>query len=312
MKKLDKIEIIEIIGRELQDTMKFVDIDNYFKSFGVRTDHQPSYNSKYVYVKEVLSDVNEEIIVEMAIELEIKHDSIPKASKTHTSEATFWKPGHFKLFISHLASFKTTIGYLKNELEKYGISAFVAHEDIEPTKQWQDEIEKGLFSMNALCAVLMPGFKESNWTDQEVGVAIGRQVLIISIRRGLDPYGFIGKYQGYQAIGKNVDQVAEEIFKIVSTNEKTKAMFLKTLSDLILFANSSDLGLERLKAFKKIENLPLSSVEDLRNKIVDNQNLKNAKFVKSFNSLADIYFVKSLNLNSFDKIKETEYDDLPF
>jgi len=30
MKKLEKIEIINRIGRELQDSMKFVEIDGYF------------------------------------------------------------------------------------------------------------------------------------------------------------------------------------------------------------------------------------------------------------------------------------------
>jgi hypothetical protein len=51
-------------------------------------------------------------------------------------------------------------------LRSFGVSAFVAHENIEPTK-WQDEIEKALLSMNALAAILMPGFHESKWTDQE-------------------------------------------------------------------------------------------------------------------------------------------------
>ena len=52
--------------------------------------------------------------------------------------------------------------------------------------------------MDALAAILTPGFNESKWTDQEVGVAVGRGSLIIPIRKGMNPYGFIGKYQGMQ------------------------------------------------------------------------------------------------------------------
>lgn len=50
--------------------------------------------------------------------------------------------------------------------------------------------------MDALAAILMPGFKESDWTDQEVGVAVGRGVLVIPIIRGLILYGLISKFQG--------------------------------------------------------------------------------------------------------------------
>jgi len=312
MKKLEKIEIIDMIGRELQERMKFVEIDGYFQSYGIPTDHQPSYNSKYVYVKEILPKVKDEIVLEIATELGIDHPAISSIQMIKEGEATFWKPGHFKLFISHLASFKKTIGILKRELEKYGISSFVAHEDIEPTREWQDEIEKGLFSMDALCAVLMPGFKDSNWTDQEIGVAIGRNVLIIPIRKELDPYGFIGKYQGFQAVGKNVGQVAKGIFEIISSNSKTKTKYLNTLVELILLSNTANQGVERLEALKKIKDLRLEKVEYLQDKIVENENLKNTQFLKSFNEIAWKYKPDGLSLKEFEKKKDEEYDNLPF
>ncbi len=45
--------------------------------------------------------------------------------------------------------------------------------------------------MDALCALLIEGFDTSNWTDQEVGAAIGQKKLVIPIIRDLNPYGFI-------------------------------------------------------------------------------------------------------------------------
>jgi hypothetical protein len=75
------------------------------------------------------------------------------------------------------------------------VSAFVAHDDIEPTKEWQAEIERALFSMDALVALLSEDFYGSRWTEQEVGVAIGRGVPVIPIRLGSDPHGLMGKYQ---------------------------------------------------------------------------------------------------------------------
>lgn len=312
MNKLEKLKLIDIIGRELQATMSFIEIDAYFESYGIPTDHKPSYNSKYVYVKEVLPKVKDETVLEIARELKIEHPAVSTFPVINDGDLTFWKPGHYKLFISHLSSFKKTIGILKQELEKYGISSFVAHEDIEPTKEWQVEIEKGLFSMDALCAVLMPGFKDSNWTDQEVGIAIGRNVLIIPIRRELDPYGFIGKYQGFQAAGKNISQVAEGIFEIISTNKKTKTKYLNTLVELILLSNTAEQGIERLKALNKIKDLPQETAVYLKDKIIENQNLKSTEFIILFNKFTSKYELAKLSMKAFDKQKDEFYDDLPF
>ena len=90
--------------------------------------------------------------------------------------ARLWRDGHLRLFISHKAGHKKEVGKLKGYLAEYGISCFVAHVDIEPTKEWQDEIEKALFSMHALLALLTSDFPDSKWTDQEVGIAVGRHV----------------------------------------------------------------------------------------------------------------------------------------
>ncbi len=312
MKPLERIELIDIIGRKLQEKMKFIEIDSYLESYGVSIkNHQPSYNSKYVYVKEILPKASDETIIKIAEELEINHPAMIDVTYQE-NEATFWKPGHFKLFISHLASFRETIGHLKSELEKYGISSFVAHEDIEPTKEWQVEIERGLFSMDALCAVLMPGFKESNWTDQEVGIAIGRNVLIIPIRKELDPYGFIGKYQAFQAVGKKINEVAEVIFGIIASNPKTKTKYLNTLVELIVLSNSPNQGIERLEALKKIKDVPKENIISLQNRIPENKNLKQLVFLKTFNEIAWNYDLEGLSLKEFEPKRHEDIDDLPF
>ncbi len=126
-----------------------------------------------------------------------------------------WEPGYLRLFLSHKSQHKEQIGGLKKQLAAFGISGFVAHEDIEPTKQWQSEIEKALFSMHALVPFLTEDFHNSNWTDQEIGVAIGRGIPVIPIHLGTDPYGFIGKYQAVQGKGKKPSVLANELAELV-------------------------------------------------------------------------------------------------
>lgn len=312
MNNLEKIKLIDTIGRSLQSQMTFQEIDSYFVNYGIPTNHVPSFNSKYVYVKEVLAQVKDETVLEIASELKIEHSLGNKVPIVKDEEATFWKPGHFRLFICHLASFQKTISSLKIELEKYGISSFVAHEDIEPTKEWQDEIEKGLFSMDVLCAVLMPGFSESKWTDQEIGVAFGRGILIIPIRRELDPYGFIGKFQGLQAHGKNIGQVAEGIFDIISTHTKSSTKLINCLTELFLLSNNIDEGQQRIFVIKKLKSLPIDKIVLLHDRIIDNKVLKNTKILKDFNELMDQYGLSRIQTIDFE-VKKVEVDDgLPF
>lgn len=52
-----------------------------------------------------------------------------------------WRNGYFRMFISHITSKKQQASNLKNALEEFGITSFVAHEDINPTREWQKEIQ---------------------------------------------------------------------------------------------------------------------------------------------------------------------------
>lgn len=122
----------------------------------------------------------------------------PQAAKPISSivQQRIWDTGSVRVFLSHKSLVKVETKQLKDALALYGIAAFVAHEDIEPTEEWHQEIERALFSMDALVALLTPDFHDSNWTDQEVGIAMGRGVPTILIRLGKDPYGLMGKWQG--------------------------------------------------------------------------------------------------------------------
>lgn len=126
-----------------------------------------------------------------------------------------WKPNYFRLFISHRAEFKKSATSIKLALDYYGVSGFVAHEDIKPTREWQNEIERALHSMDALLALMDSDFSKSEWTDQEIGASIGKRLPIVSVNLGMDPYGFIGKYQTLKGIGKTATNLAKEIYDLL-------------------------------------------------------------------------------------------------
>ena len=127
----------------------------------------------------------------------------------------------FRLFLSHVSKYKIEVSKLKDELASRGVSAFVAHEDIEPSQEWQREIEVALRSMHALAALLTPDFHNSLWTDQEVGWALGRGVIVLPIRLGADPYGFFGKFQGVSGSLDNAITLANVIVDVLLVHQQT-------------------------------------------------------------------------------------------
>ena len=142
---------------------------------------------------------------------------------------SYWAPGHFRLFISHASEKRTSAHRLKDALASYQIAAFVAHDDIEPTKEWQAEIETALRTMDALGAIISPAFLPSLWCDQEVGIAIGRGKLVVPLRVGSDPHGFLGKYQGLQTKGRDASAIAGQVFEILLRHDLTSQRMVESL-----------------------------------------------------------------------------------
>lgn len=310
MKALDRLTLIDRIGRELQSRMGYGDIDAYLSNFGVDISKQTSgVNSKWVYTKELLADAPESTILKIANELEIDHNYAMNAGSQETIEATFWEPHHFRLFLSHLSSYKRNVAALQSALKGYGISAFVAHVDIEPTKEWQDEIEAGLFSMDALAAVLMDGFKESNWTDQEVGIAIGRGVLIVPVIHGQNPYGFIGKYQGLKTKGKTVLQVADELFRILASSPKTKAKMLTSIVDTTVQSADESQALDKIKRLNNLKDIPEAYIERIRDGAITSPVFNSGEALDYLNKMLEERGYKKVNLNEPEEIS---LDDIPF
>src|SRR5215211_3218686 len=74
MKQIERVGLIDRIGRELQSRMTYGEISAYLRGFGVDTSTQTSgVNSKWVFVKDLLADSPPELVLRIADELEIPH-----------------------------------------------------------------------------------------------------------------------------------------------------------------------------------------------------------------------------------------------
>ncbi len=175
MKVSQRLKLIDRIGRELQARYGYSDIDIFLESFGLTTPSGPlSYNSKWVYSKEALKNANNNKLLSIANELEI--DTFSSEIKGINPPEIWQESKNFRLFISHLAIHKDKAVRLKETLATYYISGFVAHEDINPSREWQNEIEKALHTMDAMITIHTQGFSESVWTQQEIGFALCKSI----------------------------------------------------------------------------------------------------------------------------------------
>ena len=166
----------------------------------------------------------------------------------------FWISGRFRLFISHCATQKLQVGALRDALDPLGISAFVAHEDMEPSREWQPQIESALRTAEALVAVVTDDFVTSMWCDQEVGFALGRGLPVIPVRFGCPPHGFIGKIQALPAAqNAPLANVAPAILQQLLKFPQTALSATKSL--VFAFSTASSFARAK-KASELLESVP--------------------------------------------------------
>jgi hypothetical protein len=220
------------------------------------------------------------------------------------ANADFWKSGFFRLFVSHLASNKSRVSAMKAALATWGISAFIAHEDIEASREWRDEVEAGLETMEVLVAVVEPGFKESNWCAQEVGYALGRKIDVIPLLAGLNPFGFFGKYQGVQIKGRLPEQVASEVTQVLLKKPQHREKIIQSMS----------MAFSTLSSEKKIENINAlndwSILTDIQLKtVIEQASMSPAEKLKLKNLIARVGAFKATEVNT---LTLDDGDEIPF
>lgn len=171
---------------------------------------------------------------------------------------------NFRLFISHVSTYKEQAHKIKSGTENFGIYCFVAHDDIKPDFEWQNVMLTALSTCHGLLSLFTPGFHQSEWTDQEIGFVLGKEKPIIPVMIDqTPPYGFIGKKQGLKyndatinsqiasiLIGTNERMVDALISKIEQSRSYDESDLLASILEKAIEINDSQAEL-LVKAFKK-------------------------------------------------------------
>ena len=225
----------------------------------------------HAYVIEMVEDGSDESLLELGSHLGSELELAPPGTMP-----SVWEDGHFRLFISHLWEHRLFANQIEAELRDFGVSSFIAHKDIEPTQVWQNEIESALASCDAMLALLHPNFHNSNWTDQEIGYGMGRQLLIVPVHLGTTPYGFIGKFQAITGTAGNPTRLARRLSEILRQHPQTQRRMAEAAVDYFTESPSFDEAKRRMSLLEELEYWDDGMTTKARSTLEDNNQIADA------------------------------------
>jgi nucleoside 2-deoxyribosyltransferase len=225
-------------------------------------------DSKNAYVLRMIERADDGSLVELG-----QHVGVNVDARADGIDPPFWRKGMFRLFLSHLAAHRSSAAQLQEAALQFGISCFVAHNDIEPTQEWQTQIETALATCDAVVALLHPNFHKSNWTDQELGFGMGRGVPVIAIRLGEDPYGFIGRFQAFNGQRKSALTLAKEVFDSFRKSKQTQKRMGEVLIGLFEESGSFATAKTRVGYLEELTTWDKSYISRIRAAVKNNSQI---------------------------------------
>lgn len=143
---------------------------------------------------------------------------------------------NIKIFLSHSDKDKKIASELKSKLSKYGLSVFLAHEDIEGGSDWVSKLYEEIQKSKVFIMLLTKNYHPSKYTDQETGIAINYKKIILPICiDDTRPYGFASSKQAVVCSLPFEDSIVEKIvniskMKLVSSSSDLDKLILKLIN----------------------------------------------------------------------------------
>jgi hypothetical protein len=237
----------------LLSQQEWVDIDLTLREYGFPTSDS-WHGTKYDYVMSMLDGGPTEKLQEV-------HEFVTGES-ADTAGAQLWREGHFRLFMSHLATHQEEVGFVGYNLRHYGVSCFVAHNSITPSAEWQTVIEAALSTCDAMAVFLHKDIKESGWCDQEVGFALARRIPVLPLSIDIIPYGFMAKLQAANCRPDDkAPVIAERILKWLLKTPSAQTAMTEGLVTALERSGSYD---QTRKIFSHLEDTPVFNPRQLQ------------------------------------------------
>ena len=244
------------------------DMQLILRKHGAKTwDFESDWNREltpYEYAIESLDSLTPDELI-FIHEYVIGEDAAPSAV---TRGAEIWGDSPARGFISHHHSQGRLAGSLREVMiTRYGIDAFVAHENIDTSFRWRDSIRAGLDTCHFLVALLDDQFHSSQWCDQEVGWAFGRNIPVIPVRTSpadIRRDGFLEEVQDCSLapqLGKGEYFLAHEVLQTIVRDSRTREVGVEALIEALVNSYSFD---QTRRLWGLISELPYLETNNIR------------------------------------------------
>lgn len=189
-----------------------------------------------------------------------------------------------RIFVSYSSNDKVLASEIKEYLERYSLSVFLAHEDIKPTVDWQDEV----FNLKG-CDIFMPiltsNFFSSEWTSQETGFAYALGKTILPLKIDENPSGFITRVQ---ALTFDCNYVKLSCLKVIDFIQ-TNPLFQDSLKDCLVRAleqsYSFDSANNIIHYLKEYTNFSSQQADNILRIFIKNNQVRMGAAGKEFGSI---------------------------
>jgi len=170
------------------------------------------------------------------------------------------------IFLSHSTEDKEIAGMIKKKLDPFGIDVFLAHEDIEGGTDWTPRLHSEIKTCEIFIILLSTNYHASNFTDQELGMALayGKPLIPISID-GTMPYGFMEKYQSMKCqpdiTDMNIGKLLGLIMNFSDTGKEYIDLLIEKLSKSFTFATAG-FWAQKLISYSKFTDSQINNLAD--------------------------------------------------
>lgn len=226
MKVSERLDLNRSIASEIDRRYDWREVTEFLEAFGL-TNPPSDWDDKEDFVRQVLAKASLSVLSEITEDLGLS--AFAEAAPARQLPSMWQDDTRLRVFVSHLSVEKLKATRLRDCMKAAHMSAFVAHEDIEPTLEWQVQIERALNSMELFVSMHTAGFRDSVWTQQEIGFAVARGVKIIALRFEEDPTGFIQKNQALSRGEKRAEQLVKDIKMLVLKDERLRERYEQCL-----------------------------------------------------------------------------------
>ena len=158
-------------------------------------------------------------------------------SLSHTSGHP--RSTELQVFISHTEAHSQQAAAIADGLEQFHLSAFAARRDIRDMENWKSRLQPELATMDALIALISSDFEHHHWPNQEIGIALGRDVPVLPVDYGAIPCGFISHLNAISFSG-SVEELVVRLFEALLGRTEDKNVETKATDCLISAICSAD------------------------------------------------------------------------